>query len=122
VVVSVGEIFSLVVATAVVSIALLAAILPWAREPAKLLPFVGAALAGILVWNLLLNLTHLNLTHATALNVDGMLGLSVQDLGSGIAALAFVAAVGAIRGGRAREVAVAACVIGLVTVVIDRFV
>lgn len=116
-VVSIEEVASLVVGTAVVSAVLLAATLPWAREPAKLLPPLGAGLAGIVLWNVLLNLTH-----AAVLNVDGTLGLSAQDLGSGIVAMASVAVVGTMRRGRGREVAVAVCVIGLVTVLIDRFV
>jgi hypothetical protein len=98
-VVSVREFVFVIVGSVVVSLAVLAALWPWVRQVRRLVVIGLAAAFGIVVWNLALNVTK-----ATALNVDSpFLGLSAQDVGSGV--LAFIAtalALGLIERGRAR--------------------
>ena len=84
-VVSVREFVFVTVGSVVVSVLVLGVLWPWARQVRRL-AVIGVAMAvGIVIWNLALNLTN-----ATGLNVDSpILGLSAQDVGSGV--FAFVA-------------------------------
>lgn len=118
-VVSVRELVFVTVGSVVASLVVLTAIWPWARQIRRLV-VIGLAMAvGILVWNV-----GLNIGNATALNVDSpVLGLSAQDVGSGV--LAFIATAFALgRSERAepvRQIVGASAVVGLVTIVVDLF-
>jgi hypothetical protein len=73
------------VGSVVLSLLLVVALLPWARQVRRLALIGLACAVGIIVWNLALNVAN-----ASALNVDSaILGLSVQDIGSAV--LAFLA-------------------------------
>jgi hypothetical protein len=118
-VVSVREFVFVIVGSVVVSLAVLAALWPWVRQVRRLVVIGLAAAFGIVVWNLALNVTK-----ATALNVDSpFLGLSAQDVGSGV--LAFIAtalALGLIeRGEPVRHVLGASAIVGVVTMIVDLF-
>ena len=81
-VVSIREYIFVIVGSVVISLIVVAAIWPWARHVKTLVTIGLAAAVGILIWN-----TALNLTNAGSLNVDTpLLGLSVQDIGSGVGA------------------------------------
>jgi hypothetical protein len=113
-VVSVREFVFVIVGSVVVSLAALAALWPWARQIRRLVVIGLAAAIGIAVWNVALNVSN-----ATALNVDSpVLGLSAQDVGSGV--LAFIAAALALglteRAEPLRRVLGASAIVGLVTV------
>jgi len=74
---------------------------------------------GIIIWNLALNVTN-----AGGLNVDKyVFGLSAQDIGSAV--VAFVAVLLALilaeRGHLRSQMLGAAAVVGVVTLVVDRF-
>jgi hypothetical protein len=79
-----------------------------------------AITVGIIIWN-----TLLNLTNATFLNVDSpVLGLSVQDVGSGVGAFLVAALVlrfVADRSASTGRVLGASAVAGFVTVLVDLF-
>jgi hypothetical protein len=75
--------------------------------------------AGIVVWNAMLNLTN-----AAAMNVDSAYRVSGQDVGSGVFALAIASlTLGLIakRNEQAVTVVGAAAVAGLVTLIVDLF-
>ena len=118
-VVSVREFVFVTVGSVVVSLVVLAAVWPWARHIRRLV-VIGLAMAvGIVVWNLALNIGN-----ATALNVDSpVLGLSAQDVGSGV--LAFIATALALgrteRAEPLRRVVGASAIVGLVTIIVDLF-
>ena len=118
-VVSVREFVFVTVGSVVVSLVVLAGLWPWARQIRRLV-VIGLAMAvGIVVWNLALNIGN-----ATALNVDSpVLGLSAQDVGSGV--LAFIATALALgrteRVDPLRRVVGASAIVGLVTVIVDLF-
>jgi len=118
-VVGVEELVSVILGSVVLSLVVLAFVWPRIQD-ARHLGFIALACAlGILVWNV-----GLNVTNAGGLNVDSaLLGLSVQDVGSGVlASIATLLALTAIDGGAAtsRRVSISA-VVGLLTIVVDRF-
>lgn len=118
-VVPLQEFVFVIVGSVVLSLAIVAALLPWARKTRRLVLISAGCVIGIIVWNV-----GLNVANAAVLNVDtDILGLSVQDVGSGV--LAFVATfVGLARGDRGQpmsRVLSAAAIVGLATVVVDRF-
>jgi hypothetical protein len=119
-VVSPREFLFVTVASVVLSLLVLVAIWPWTREPRNLLTIGFTTAVGIILWNLALNLSN-----ATALNVDSpFLGLSAQDVGSGV--VAFVVTFMVLRLATNRTEAIsrvlgAAGVVGLVTIIVDLF-
>src|SRR5579859_1986430 len=119
-VVSLRDYAFVIVGSVVLSLLILIAIWPWTRQPRILLSIAVSAVIGIVLWN-----TLLNLTNAHALNVDSpFLGLSVQDVGSGVCAflvtqLALQFATGS-REPLSRNL-VASATVGLVTIVVDLF-
>ena len=118
-VVPIQEFVFVTVGSVVLSLVLVAALSPSARE-VRILVLIGLACAiGIIVWNVALNVAN-----AAALNVDSaVLGLSVQDIGSAV--LAFGATLGALilgdRGQPTSRKLGAAAIVGLVTLIVDRF-
>src|SRR5205823_12534231 len=119
-VVSLREFIFVTVGSVVLSLAVLAALWPWARRPRRLTVIALTTAVGIVVWNLALNLTN-----ATALNVDSpVLGLSVQDVGSWVLAFVTTALVLRLVTGRAEpasRVLGASGDVGLVTIGVDLF-
>jgi len=119
-VVTLREFIYVTVGSIVLSLAVLAALWQWARHPRRLITIGLAAAIGIIAWN-----AALNLTNATGLNVDSpVLGLSGQDIGSGVAAflttllvLRFVTD----RAEPASRVLGASAIVGIVTIVVDLF-
>ena len=119
-VVSLREFIFVTVGSVVLSLAILAALWPWARQPRRLLAIGLATAIGIIAWN-----TALNLTNATGLNVDSpVLGLSAQDVGSGVAAFLITLLVLRFVTERAEptsRVLGASGIVGIVTIVVDLF-
>ena len=118
-VVSVREFVFVTVGSVVISLVLLVALWPWARKIRRLAVIGLASAVGIVIWNLALNVAN-----ATALNVDSpFLGLSVQDVGSGV--LAFIATGLALglteRAEPVRRVLGISAIVGLVTIIVDLF-
>lgn len=119
-VVSVREFIFVIVGSVVLSLAILAALWSWTRRLSTLVTIAVTTSVGILLWNLALNVTN-----ASYLNVDSrFLGLSVQDIGSGVAAflvtlvvLRFVTD----RAAPASRVLGASGVVGVVTLLVDLF-
>lgn len=109
-----------IVASVVLSLVVLAALIPWIRQARTLMTVALTTVVGIVIWN-----TLLNVTNATFLNVDSpAFGLSVQDVGSGVGAflvtclvLRFVTD----RNASTARVLSASAVVGIVTVVVDLF-
>ena len=117
-VVSLREFAFVTVGSIVLSLALLAVVWPWTRQVRRLTA-IGVAIAiGVILWN-----TTLNLTSAGSLNVDSpILGLSVQDVGSGVAAFLVTALVLRFVTDRAEPAARvfgASGVVGIVTMLVD---
>ena len=119
-VVSPREFIFVTVGSVVLSLVVLAAFWPWARPPRRLTTIGLTTAVGIIVWN-----AALNLTNATALNVDSpVLGLSVQDVGSGVVAFVATALVLRLvtdRSQPASRVLGASAIVGVVTVLVDLF-
>ena len=120
VVVSPREFIVVIAASIVLSLAILAGIWPRLRDGRALAVIAVAATIGIILWNLALNVTN-----ASFLNVDSPpFGLSVQDVGSGVAA--FVATLVALHfvvdgsQSKARVLGISA-VVGIATVLVDLF-
>lgn len=119
-VVSLREYIFVLVGSVVLSVAVVALLFAWARNARTLTAIALSTIVGIIIWN-----TLLNVTNATFLNVDSpVLGLSVQDVGSGVGAfvvtllvLRFVTDRGASLG----QVLGASAVAGLLTIVVDLF-
>jgi hypothetical protein len=117
-VVSLREYVFVVVGSVILSVAVLAIFFPWTRRGRTLVTIAVAAALGIVIWN-----TLLNVTNATFLNVDSpVLGLSAQDVGSGVGAflvtalaLRFVADRQASTG----RLLVASALVGLLTILVD---
>ena len=118
-VVPIQEFVFVTVGSVVLSLVLLTALLPWSRDVRRLVLIAVACVVGIIIWNVALNVTN-----AGALNVDKyVLGLSAQDIGSAVLALVVVllTLVVADRGQPWRHVLGASAIVGLVTLVVDRF-
>jgi hypothetical protein len=119
-VVSVREFVFVTAASVVLSLVIVAATSPWARHPLRLAAIAIASAIGIVAWNLALNVGN-----ATGFNVDSpLLGLSLQDVGSGVLAFATTAlALGLLtdRAEPAGRVIGTAAIVGLVTIVVDLF-
>ena len=118
-VVPVQEFVFVVVGSVVLSLVILAGFWPWARQARRLVTIALATTVGIVIWNLALNQSN-----ASALNVDTqLLGLSVQDVGSGV--LAFVTTALLLRlterGEPLARLLSVSAIVGLVTIVVDRF-
>lgn len=119
-VVSLREYIFVLVGSVVLSVAVVALLFAWARNARTLTAIALSTIVGIIIWN-----TLLNVTNATFLNVDSpVLGLSVQDVGSGVGAfvvtllvLRFVTD----RGASSGQVLGASAVAGLLTIVVDLF-
>ena len=119
-VVSLREFIFVTVGSVVLSLAVLAAVWPWARQLRRLATIGLTTAVGIGVWN-----AALDLTNATALNVDSpVLGLSAQDVGSGVLAFVTTALVLRLvtdRAEPASRVLGAAGIAGVVTILVDLF-
>jgi hypothetical protein len=119
-VVSIREFVFVIVGSVALSVVVLAALAPWARDPRRLIAIALSATVGILIWNI-----GLNVTNDSALNVDSsLLGLSAQDVGSGVAAFVVTLLVVRFltdRGEPFSRSLTAAAVVGVVTVVVDLF-
>jgi|ERR1051326_1986710 hypothetical protein len=117
-VVPVREFVFVIVGSLVLGLVLLAVVWPWARVPRRLAAIGLSAAAGIFIWNLALDVTG-----AAALNVDSrFLGLSVQDVGSGVAAFIVILLVlrfATERTEPAWRALTAAAVVGVVTIAVD---
>ena len=117
-VVSLREYVVVIIASVVVSLAVLAAMFPWVRSARTLITIALSTTIGIVIWN-----TLLNVTNATSLNVDSpLLGLSVQDVGSGVGAFLVAALVLRFvthKSEPAARILAAAAVVGVVTVLVD---
>lgn len=119
-VVSLREFIFVITGSVVLSLAVLAAFWPWTRRLSTLVTIAVTTAVGILLWNLALNVTN-----ASSLNVDSrFLGVSVQDIGSGIAAflltllvLRFVTD----RTAPISRVLGASGVVGVITILVDLF-
>jgi len=117
-IVSLREYVFVIIGSIVVSLGVLAVLFPWARHPRTLITIALTTAIGIVVWN-----TLLNVTNATALNVDSpFLGLSVQDVGSGVGAFLITALVLRFLTHNTElvvRVLSASAVVGVVTVLVD---
>ena len=119
-VVSVREFVFVTVGSVILSVVVLAALFPWTRRALRLATVASAAALGIIAWNVALNIGD-----AAGFNVDSaFLGLSLQDVGSGV--LAFVTttlALGLVidRAESAGRVVGASAIVGLVTMIVDLF-
>jgi|SRR6266516_2463256 len=117
---SVREYVFVIVGSVILSLAVLGILFPWARQLRTLITIGVTTTLGIIIWN-----TLLNVTNATSLNVDSpVLGLSAQDVGSGIGAFLITTLV--LRFVTHRELSVgrilaASVTVGLVTVLVDLF-
>ena len=116
--------FPMLVIYALIAGALAAGVLalwPWARGRGRFALAGVATAAGVLAWNVVLNLTN-----ATGFFVDApVIGLSWQDAGSGVLAFAVTAlllGLGTERRAPALRVVGAAALAGLVAMVFDIFV
>ena len=119
-VVPLREYIFVIVGSVVLSLAVVAILFPWARQARTLITVALTITAGIIIWN-----TLLNVTNAAFLNVDSpLLGLSAQDVGSGVGAFLVTALVLRFvtdRSASTGQVLSASAVVGLVTVLVDLF-
>lgn len=110
---------SAVVAGVLAAVAL--AVWPWARKQGRFAVAGVATVVGWIAWHLLLNATH-----ATGFDVDApIIGLSWEDVGSGVIALfATVLVLGLVTDRREAAVRVvgAACIAGVIAMLLDLFV
>lgn len=117
-VVSVREFVYVIVGSVILSTVVLVALWPWARQLRRLVVIGLSTALGIFIWNVTLNLTN-----ATGLNVDSpVLGLSVQDVGSGVAAFLLTLIVVRFVTERSEPISrtlIAAAVVGVVTLIVD---
>jgi len=119
VVVGLDEIVVVTIVSIVLSIGVLAALWPWARDPRRLVALAVGMMVGIIAWNVMLNLTG-----AVAMNVDSAYRVSGQDVGSGVFALAvacLVLGLVADRDAKAGQVVGMAAIAGLITLIVDLF-
>jgi hypothetical protein len=113
------EILVVSVLSSILTAAIAAALWPTMRDARSLTALVIGMVAGIVVWNVMLNLTN-----AAAMNVDSAYRVSGQDVGSGVFALAIAClTLGLIakRSEQAVTVVGVAAVAGLVTLIVDLF-
>jgi hypothetical protein len=117
-VVSPREYVFVIVGSVVLSLLILTAVWPWTRKPSVLVSIGLSAVAGIVIWN-----TLLNVTNAQSLNVDSpILGLSVQDVGRGVCAfLVTLLVLRLIRAEPIGRILGASATVGVVTVLVDLF-
>jgi hypothetical protein len=119
-VVSVREFVFVTIGSVALSLGVLAAVFPWARNPRRLVAIAIATALGIVAWNVALNIGN-----ATGFNVDSaFLGLSLQDVGSGVLAFATTALVLGLvtdRSEPAGRIVGTSAIVGLVTMVVDLF-
>jgi hypothetical protein len=117
-VVSLREYAFVIIGSVVVCLAVVAVLFPWVRHPRTLITIALTTTIGIVIWN-----TLLNVTNATSLNVDSpLLGLSVQDVGSGVGAClttAFVLRFVTHKNEPAARILWVSAVVGVVTVLVD---
>lgn len=119
-VVSLREFIVVIVGSVVLSLVVVAVLWSWARQPRLLVTIGLTTTFGIVLWN-----TVLNLTNASALNVDSsFLGLSAQDVGSGVGA--FLVTLVVLRfitdpTAPLSRVLSASGIVGLVTILVDLF-
>lgn len=110
---------SAVVAGVLAAVAL--AVWPWARKRGRFAVAGVATVVGWIAWHLLLNATR-----ATGFDVDApIIGLSWEDVGSGVIALfATVLVLGLVTDRREAAVRVvgAACIAGVIAMLLDLFV
>lgn len=113
-----------IVFSSIVVGALAAAVLaawPWAREKITFVVAGVAAMAGMMAWNFVLHWSN-----TASLNVDApIIGLSWQDVGSGVWAFlvtALVLGLIVLREEPARRVVGAAGIAGVIAMVVDIFV
>ena len=114
-----GEILVVSALSAILTLGVVVAVWPRLRDTGQLAALVVGMVVGIVAWNLMLNLTG-----ASAMNVDSAYRVSGQDVGSGVFALGAASlAVGlaADRDGRADRAVGMAAVAGLVTLIVDLF-
>jgi hypothetical protein len=114
-VVSLREYVFVIIGSVVISLAVL---FRWVRHPRTLVTIALTISIGIVLWN-----TLLNVTNATSLNVDSpFLGLSVQDVGSGVGAFLVTVLVLRLAIHKTEpvpRVVWASAVVGVVTVLVD---
>lgn len=119
-VVSIREFVLVIVGSLVVSVVILGAVWPWTRHARRMAAIALGAALGIIAWNVALNVTN-----AANWNVDSpFLGLSVQDVGSGV--LAFVASALVLYFATDRREPLStilgvSAVVGVVTIAVDLF-
>src|SRR5438270_3318437 len=95
---------------------------PWSRQRARLGTAAIATFVAWLLWRLVLQLSN-----AENLDVDNplLLGLSAQDVGSGVLAFLFTALPLGLFSGReepARRVVTTAAIAGALAILVDRFI
>jgi hypothetical protein len=113
------EILVVTVLSSILTPAIVAALWPTMRDARSLTALVIGMVVGIVIWNVMLNLTN-----AAAMNVDSAYRVSGQDVGSSVFALAAASlALGLVasRGERADRVVGVAAMAGLVTLLVDLF-
>jgi hypothetical protein len=119
-VVSVREFVFVTIGSVVLSLGVLTAVLPWARNFRRLAAIAIAIALGIVAWNLALNVGN-----ASGFNVDSaFLALSLQDVGSGVLAFATTALVLGLvtdRSEPAGRIVGVSAIVGLVTMAVDVF-
>src|SRR5438034_8861315 len=117
-VVSIREFVFVVVGSVALSLVVLVALSPQSRNARRLIAIAVSTTIGVLLWNIALDVTN-----ASALNVDSpLLGLSAQDVGSGVAAFVLSLVVLRLSIDRAEPFSrslSAATVVGIVTIVVD---
>jgi hypothetical protein len=119
VVVGLDELIFVTVVSVILSSVILVALWPWMRNARRLVGLSIGMVLGIVAWNLMLNLTN-----ATAMNVDSAFRVSGQDVGSGVFACAAASLVlGLVVNPReaAGRVVGAAGLAGLITILVDLF-
>lgn len=118
-VVGLDEIVVVTIISIILSIGVLAALWPWARDPRRLVAMAVGMTIGIVAWNVMLNLTN-----AAAMNVDSAYRVSGQDVGSGVFAFAVAClALGLVadRDAKASQVVGMAAIAGIITLFVDLF-
>ncbi|HEX5416821.1 MAG TPA: hypothetical protein VFZ25_14235 [Chloroflexota bacterium] len=113
------EFVAVIVGSVVLSVIILAALWPWARDARRLAALAMGMTIGIIAWNVMLNLTG-----AVAMNVDSAYRVSAQDVGSGVFAFAVASltlGLVADRDAKAVQVVGMAAIAGILTLLVDLF-